>query len=102
MENMERKEGQVAKSIEKQTSKIPSDVFLWTALGSMAISLGLKVAGMKSQSIFVGQWTAPLLILGLYNKLVKLEGHDKDDKGQRTDSKEFFKPELNPQFSHHE
>ena len=24
----------------------------------------------------VGQWAAPLLIMGLYNKLVKTEGHD--------------------------
>jgi|SRR6185436_15506701 hypothetical protein len=100
MENMERQKGQVAKSIEKETSKIPSDVFLWGALGSMAISLVLKVAGKKSQSLFVGQWTAPFLILGLYNKLVKLESNDKDDKGRDVERKEFSKPELNPQFSH--
>ena len=74
-------EGKVAKAIETQTAKIPSDVFLWTALGSMALSLGLKIAGKKSQSLFVGQWAAPILILGLYNKLVKVEGHDKEDKG---------------------
>jgi len=99
MENMERKEGQVAKSIEKETSKIPSDIFLWTALGSMAISLGLKLAGKKSQSIFVGQWSAPLLILGLYNKLVKLEGHDKDDKDEK-DGKGTSKAELMPKFTY--
>ena len=75
-------EGRVAKTIEKETSKLPSDVFLWTALGSMALSLGLKIAGKKSQSQFVGQWAAPILILGLYNKIVKLEGHDKEDKGE--------------------
>ena len=74
--NPEHKEGKVASAIEKQTAKIPWDVFLWAALGSMALSLGLQVAGIKKRSLFVGQWAAPLLILGLYNKLVKLEGHD--------------------------
>lgn len=80
MENNERKEGKTAKAIETQTSKIPSDVFLWTALGSMGISLALKIAGHNKKAQFVGQWAAPILILGLYNKLVKLEGHDKNDK----------------------
>jgi len=76
----ERKEGPIAKAIEKQTSKIPSDVFLWSALGSMGISLVLKMAGRKHDALFLGQWAAPFLILGLYNKLVKVEGHDKMDK----------------------
>ena len=79
MEDNQRKEGKLAKAIETQTSKIPSDVFLWTALGSMGISLALKVAGHNKQAQFVGQWAAPILLLGVYNKLVKLEGHDKED-----------------------
>ena len=73
-------EGPVAKAIEKQTSKLPSDLFLWGALGSMGISLTMKLMGKKDEALFVGQWAAPFLILGLYNKLVKLEGHDKKDK----------------------
>lgn len=74
--NPEHKEGKVAKAIEEQTAKIPSDVFLWTAVGAIAVSLALQVAGGKHKSLFVGQWVAPFLLLGLYNKLVKLEGHD--------------------------
>lgn len=73
-------EGKTAKEIEKQTSKIPSDVFLWSALGSMAVSAGLKIAGNDKTALFVGQWAAPFLLLGLYNKIVKTEGHDKKDK----------------------
>jgi hypothetical protein len=73
-------EGKVAKAIEKQTSKLPSDLFLWGALGSMGASLSLKLMGKKDEALFVGQWAVPFLILGLYNKLVKLQGHDKDDK----------------------
>ncbi len=75
-----KKEGPVAKAIENQTAKLPSDWFLWSALGSMGVALALKIMGKKHQALFVGQWAAPFLILGLYNKLVKVEGHDKEDK----------------------
>jgi hypothetical protein len=75
-ENPEHKEGKVATAIEEQTAKLPSDIFLWAALGSMAISAGLQIAGVKSKSLFVGQWAAPFLLLGVYNKLVKQQGHD--------------------------
>lgn len=74
--NPQHKEGRVATAIEEQTAKIPSDVFLWSAIGCMAVSLTLQLFGKKKESLFVGQWPAPFLILGLYNKLVKLEGHD--------------------------
>lgn len=74
--NPEHQEGEVAKAIEEQTAKLPSDVFLWAALGSMAVSLTLQIMGEKHKSLFIGQWAAPFLLLGLYNKIVKLEGHD--------------------------
>ncbi len=76
--NEKHKEGKLATAIEEQTAKLPSDVFLWAALGSMAISLGLKIAGKNHKSLFVGQWAAPFLLLGIYNKIVKVEGHDKE------------------------
>jgi len=76
----DRSEGPVAKAIEKQTSKLPSDLFLWAALGSMATSATLKIMGRDKTALFVGQWAAPFLLLGLYNKIVKLEGSDKKDK----------------------
>lgn len=82
------KEGPVATAIESQTAKIPSDFFLWAALGSMATSLGLRIAGKKDHSLFVGQWAAPFLLLGLYNKVVKLEGHDKEDRQHDNDEDE--------------
>jgi len=77
----DQSEGKVANAIEEQTAKIPSDVFLWAALGSMAVSLTLKFFTDKQHTaLFVGQWAAPFLLLGVYNKLVKLEGHDKENK----------------------
>ncbi|MEP7106476.1 MAG: hypothetical protein ABI760_00815 [Ferruginibacter sp.] len=71
-------EGPVAKRIEKQTTKIPSDVFLWAALGSMALSFVLQAAGQKHKSLFFGQWAAPFLLFGVYNKIVKVAGSDKE------------------------
>lgn len=79
MINKDHTEGKVAKAIEKQTSKLPSDVFLWSALGSMAASATLKVLGKQKSALFVGQWAAPFLLLGVYNKIVKVEGHDQKE-----------------------
>ncbi len=76
LNNPEHKEGETAKAIEEQTAKLPSDIFLWAAFGSMAASLTLKLTGKRHNALFVGQWAAPFLLLGLYNKIVKLEGHD--------------------------
>jgi hypothetical protein len=72
----EHKEGKVAKAIEEQTAKLPSDLFLWTAIGAMVLALSSKIIGKDHLGLFLGQWASPLLIMGLYNKLVKLEGHD--------------------------
>ncbi|MDQ2863306.1 MAG: hypothetical protein M3R50_06600 [Bacteroidota bacterium] len=79
--NGQHNEGKVAKAIENETAKIPSDIFLWAALGSMAISLTLKIVKptKSHDALFIGQWAAPFLILGLYNKLVKLHGSDSSD-----------------------
>ncbi|MDB5289799.1 MAG: hypothetical protein JWL69_1040 [Phycisphaerales bacterium] len=72
----EHTEGAVARTIEEQTAKLPSDTFLWLAGGSIVTSLVLKILRKDEASIFVGQWAPTFLILGLYNKLVKLLGSD--------------------------
>jgi hypothetical protein len=69
-------EGYVAKMIEEQTARLPSDVFLWAACGSIVGSLAFEIMGEEKKAMFVGQWAPTLLILGLYNKLVKLHGSD--------------------------
>lgn len=74
--NPEHREGKVATAIEQQTAKIPSDVFLWASIGSMAASLTLKILKQDETALFVGQWAPSFLLLGIYNKIVKLEGHD--------------------------
>lgn len=80
MENMgfsSHREGGLARSIEDQTAKLPSDTFLWLAVGSIAASLILKIMERDRDALFVGQWVPTFLVLGTYNKLVKQFGHDK-------------------------
>ncbi len=74
--NPDKEEGPVAEAIEEQTAKIPSDAWLWVALGSMAASLTLKALKKDDISIFIGLWAPSLLLFGIYNKLVKQFGHD--------------------------
>ncbi len=69
-------EGSVARAIEQQTAKIPSDAFLWTAFGAIGLSLALQAMGKKHEATFVGHWAPTILILGVYNKLVKVAGSD--------------------------
>lgn len=70
----EHAEGDLARLIEQQTAKIPSHWFLFAALSSMGLSLTLELSGQRRASRFVGQWPAPLLIMGIYNKVVKTLG----------------------------
>jgi hypothetical protein len=77
-------EGTVARAIEGQTAKLPSDTFLWAAVASIATSATLQMMGNKQASVFVGQWAPTFLILGVYNKLVKQLGSDSRDNRART------------------
>ena len=70
----EHAEGELARLIEQQTAKIPSHWFLFTALGTMVLALGLEVSGRHRASQFISRWPTPLLIAGIYNKLVKTLG----------------------------
>ncbi|MFT4111466.1 hypothetical protein [Silvibacterium sp.] len=69
-------EDQVTSYLESQSSKLPSSFFLGAALASMATSLTLKAFGKHQTALFVGQWAAPFLLLGTYNKMVKQHGSD--------------------------
>jgi hypothetical protein len=63
-------------TIEQQTSKVPSSTFLGLAVASMGVSAILKLVGKDNWALFVGQWAAPFLIMGNYNKMVKQHGSD--------------------------
>lgn len=73
----QHEEGLLARTIEQQTAKLPSDVFLWAALGSIGASALLQLMGKQKASLFVGDWVSPLLLFGVYNKIVKVQGSDR-------------------------
>jgi len=76
-EAWQHSEGRVARSIEEQTAKLPSDTFLWAAITAMGGAAVLQMSGRRNASLFVGQWVAPFLLFGIYNKLVKVAGSDR-------------------------
>ncbi len=69
-------EGKTTTAIERKTAQLPSDLFLLAAGGSIAASLTLKIMGRDKDALFVGQWAPTFLLIGIYNKLVKLFGTD--------------------------
>lgn len=72
----EHREGPIARTIEQQTAKLPSDVYLWFALASIGTSLYFQLTGDEKKATFVGHWAPTFLSLGIYNKLVKLHGSE--------------------------
>jgi hypothetical protein len=77
-------------TVESQTARVPSDTFLWAALGSIGLSLTFQMLGKKEEANFVGQWAPTFLCLGIYNKFVKLAGGEERRPGER----EKYSPEL--------
>ncbi len=77
MSGQQHSEGPIARTIEQQTAKLPSDMFLWAAVGSMGASAIFQLMGKKHASLFVGDWVAPLLLFGVYNKIVNVQGSDR-------------------------
>lgn len=74
------REDNLTASIESQTSKVPSSTFLALAGGAIAASAAFRVAGKQDWALFVGQWAAPFLLFGIYNKMVKQQGSDAESR----------------------
>jgi len=72
----EQREGPVARTIEQHTAELPSDIFLWGAVGAIGLALLFELTDRKQEANFVGNWVPTILTLGVYNKLVKLHGSD--------------------------
>jgi hypothetical protein len=74
----EASEDQVTAAIEKYTSQVPSSAYLGLAIASIAASVTLQIVQKEkaNPALFVGQWVAPFLLLGIYNKMVKQHGSD--------------------------
>ena len=74
MESPRRTEDQFTKKIESYTAAVPSSAYLGVAIGAMGLSLICEGVGRGKWGNFIAQWVPTWLIIGLYNKLVKLEG----------------------------
>ncbi len=81
----DHREGGIARSIENQTARLPSDIFLWAAGGSIALSALFQARGRSGAASFVGHWAPTFLLLGIYNKIVKVAGSDKESRGSGLD-----------------
>ena len=74
IENTTISEGKMTRKVEGQTAKVPSLGYLGLAVASMAISASLAFVFRKRElANFVGLWAPSILIIGLYNKVVKQE-----------------------------
>lgn len=69
-----KREGPRTRKLEQLTSSMPSSTWLIAAGASILGSLVLKLMGRSQTAIFVGEWAPTFLILGLYNKVVKVAG----------------------------
>ncbi|HEY0190717.1 MAG TPA: hypothetical protein VGC42_06300 [Kofleriaceae bacterium] len=74
-----KKEGTTTRKIEEVTAAIPSATWLLLGGGAIIGSVVLKAMGKHTTANFVGQWAPTVLMLGLYNKMVKLMGSDRND-----------------------
>ena len=72
----ESTDDQITGLLESYSSKWPTSFFLGAAGASILGSLILKIQGKDEHALFVGQWAAPFLLIGLYNKVVKQHGSD--------------------------
>jgi hypothetical protein len=77
-------EDQITASIEKYTSQVPSSVYLALAVGSIIASITINAVQKEkaNPALYVGQWVAPFLLLGIYNKMVKQHGSDAVSEGK--------------------
>lgn len=51
--------------------KVPTPVYYWAGMASIAASLSLWIAGKKQESLFVGQWPPTFFILAVLYKTVR-------------------------------
>lgn len=59
---------------EKASSKTPTLLFTYAAIGSILVSAFMQFRGKKDLSLFIGQWVPSFLLFGLYNKIIKTQG----------------------------
>ncbi len=46
-------------------------------IAAIGVSMLFHGTGKREDGLFVGQWVAPFLLFGAYNKIVKVAGYDR-------------------------
>jgi hypothetical protein len=69
-------EDQVTSMLESYSAQVPSSFYLGAAGASIVGSMIAKLNGKDHLALFIGQWVAPFLLVGIYNKMVKQHGSD--------------------------
>ena len=76
----EIEEDKVTSWVESYSAQLPSSGYLIAAAASIVASLTANLQRKKHNALFFGQWVAPFLLLGIYNKMVKQHGSDATSK----------------------
>jgi hypothetical protein len=77
VEDSSRREGALTRGLEKVAAALPSTTWLAFAGASMVASVALQLMRKKHGALFMGVWVPSFLLLGVYNKLVKVAGTDR-------------------------
>jgi hypothetical protein len=72
----QHEEGEYTKRLEHFTSQVPSGTYLTLAFAAVGASALLYASGRRTAGIFVGHWAPTILMMGMYNKMVKVMGSD--------------------------
>lgn len=78
-------EPEIGKQMLEQTARIPFSAYLGLAIGSMVLSAALALfANRKEFANFVGLWAPSFLLMGIYNRIAKLENFDPSSSFKKT------------------
>ncbi len=87
MENIARKshlDSDIQHREREIAQNVPPSLFVTFALGSMLVSASLAIfAKQKEIANFIGLWAPSFLLIGVYNKLTRLEVQDEHHPVQR-------------------
>ena len=71
LEAPRRWERRMAVRLEEHSAKLPSNTFLVASVVAMGVAITLQLSGKTPESLFIGLWAVPYLLLGVCNKFVK-------------------------------
>jgi hypothetical protein len=89
-EALEHGEGNVARAIEEQTAKLPSDAWLWAAFASIGFSLILHASGKREDGLFAANGSRRFCCSASTTKESRLRGTIAFPEGRESSSIDFF------------